>query len=103
MSAIDTLRNHMLAATMHDRWETLTEIIRFMRADYGLVLTRLDAIGWLHELGKDGIHTLASRARGEKKEFRLYVKSQTIPVPCDDYKSQKQYLLKGQRKRRRSK
>jgi len=81
------LRNHLLAATMLDRWETFDEIIAALRKDYGLRATRLEVIEWMHELDREG-YTLAERMRagssGAKKELRLYAKSDAVnpPVPA---------------------
>lgn len=91
MRALENLKNHMTAATMNDRWETLTEIVSAMRKDYGLRLTRVDAISYLQELAKDGTRNLASRLRsgaGNVKEFRLYVReiaAMETSLPHQDY------------------
>lgn len=78
-----TLRDHMLAATMHNRWETLTEITGALRSEYGLRALPADVLTWLRELAKDGTHSLASRPRSRAgdypvKEYRLYVKPDAI-------------------------
>jgi len=84
------LRNHLLAATMLDRWETFDEIIAALRKDYGLRATRLEVIEWMHEIVSDG-YRLGERPRGAglrtsgaKKELRLYAKSDAVnpPVPA---------------------
>jgi len=75
-----TLRNHLLAATMADRWETLKEISAALRSKYGLVMLQFEVLTWLGELGKDGIHILAHRERqgSSLKEYRLYVKVEKV-------------------------
>jgi uncharacterized protein YeeX (DUF496 family) len=95
--AVDNLKNHMTAATMNDRWETLTEIISAMRKDYGLRLSRVDAIAYLQELAKDGTRNLASRFRtgaGNVKEFRLYVRE---IAAMETSLPQQEYLLRSRR------
>lgn len=78
------LRNHMLAATMLDRWETLGEILEALRKNYGLRATRLEAIEWMHELNREG-YTLTDRMRagssGAKKELRLYANDSASASP----------------------
>jgi hypothetical protein len=73
------LRNHMLAATMHGRWETMTEILRALRKD-GVRCLRNDAWKLLVELSQDGVHDLQHRVRAgaNHKEYRLYVKTEKI-------------------------
>jgi hypothetical protein len=76
-SSQNSLRNHMLAATMADRWETLNEIAAVLRKQYGMIALRSEVQAWLGELAKDGIHTLAHRRRDglalPVREYRLYV------------------------------
>lgn len=75
----ELLRNHMIAATMHRRWETLAEILRAIRSD-GVHCVRRDAWTWLLELSKDGVHTLQHRVRAGAalKEYRLFVKENAV-------------------------
>jgi hypothetical protein len=93
VKAFDNLKNHMTAATMNDGWETLAEIIAWMRRDCGLQLTRVDVITYLQELAKDGTCTLASRFRegaDNVREFRLNVK---------EIEAMQEYLVKPRRSR----
>jgi hypothetical protein len=78
----ELLRNHLLAATMNRRWETLTEITRALRKETGASYLRADVARWILELSTDGVHRLRHRQRagagGNCKEYRLYVNSEAI-------------------------
>jgi len=74
------LRNHLLAATMRGRWETLTEIKRAIHKQDGMRFDRADIWTCLWELSIDGVHTLEFRQRDQSdhKEYRLRVKPDAI-------------------------
>ena len=76
----ELLRNHLLAATMNGRWETLTEIKHAICKESGHRLLRSEVWKWVLELSRDGVHTLEFRPRAESKykEFRLRVKPEKV-------------------------
>lgn len=78
--AKDVLRNHLLAATMLGRWETLTEMKRAVCKETGASYLRMDVWRWLRELSIDGTHKLDYRHRPqtEYKEYRLRVRPDAI-------------------------
>ncbi len=76
-TAFENVRAFMLAANAANNWQTLEEIIRGLRKQYGLRVLQGEAMNILRELGKDGVHTLASRRRVDDQkvfEYRLYAR-----------------------------
>ena len=78
----ELVRNHLLAATMNGRWETLTEIKRALCRETNSKFQRSDVWNWVLELSRDGVHSLEFRHREGKtydyKEYRLRVKPEKI-------------------------
>ena len=76
----ELLRNHLLAATMVGRWETLTEMKHAICKESGHRLLRSAVWTWVLELSHDGVHTLDFRRRADSryKEYRLYVKPEKV-------------------------
>jgi hypothetical protein len=73
------IRNHLLAATMNKRWETLTEIVRALRKD-GTPCLRAEVWEIIRALSEDGIHMLAWQTRegSGEKEYRLHVNAEKV-------------------------
>jgi hypothetical protein len=86
-------RNHMLAASMNDRWETLSQIINGVRRKYGNGYAPIDARAMLQLLATDGIHQLRERQAGARGvEYRLFVRSEQI---AQSTRRPKEFTLRG--------
>jgi hypothetical protein len=76
-------RNHLLAAGMDGRWETIEQIINAVQKKYGNRYAHIDAHAILRQLASDGIHHLGTRVTKKyfgisKVEYRLFVKAENV-------------------------
>jgi hypothetical protein len=94
------LRNHLLAATMRNRWETLTEMVRALTKETGARFSRADVATWLRQLAEDGVHRLAYQTRlpSGHMEYRLFVREEKVGRVPQSGRRAIPLPLKGDRK-----
>lgn len=92
----ELLRDHLLASTMLNRWETLTDIKRAIHNEVGMRFHRHEIWKCMLGFSRDGIHTLDFRRRDgtDFKEYRLYVKPEAVGISAPNRKFFQEYLAK---------
>jgi hypothetical protein len=86
-------RNHMLAASMNGRWETLSQIISGVRRKYGNGYAPIDARAMIQLLATDGVHRLMERPAGARgTEYRLFVRTTQVKQPP---RRQKDFVMRS--------